>query len=35
MMMPGDASAPGNQTINCNCTTIYMSERFAQSNFGV
>ena len=35
MLMPGDASAPGNQTINCNCTTIYMSERFAQRNFGV
>jgi hypothetical protein len=35
MMMPGDASAPGNQTINCNCTTIYMSERFAQRNFGI
>jgi hypothetical protein len=35
MLMPGDASAPGNQTINCNCTTIYMSERFAQRNFGI
>lgn len=35
MMMPGDASAPGNQTINCNCTTIYMSERYARRNFGV
>jgi hypothetical protein len=35
MMMPGDASAPGNQTINCNCTTIYMSERYARRNYGV
>ena len=35
MMMPGDASAPGNQTINCNCTTIYMSERFARRNYGL
>jgi len=35
MMMPGDASAPGNQTINCNCTTIYMSERFMRRNYGL
>jgi hypothetical protein len=33
MLQPGDASAPGNQTINCNCTTIYMSERFARRNY--
>lgn len=35
MLQPGDASAPGNQTINCNCTVIYMSERFAIRNYGV
>lgn len=33
MTQPGDASAPGNQTINCNCTTIYMSERYARRNY--
>ena len=33
MMMPGEASAPGSQTINCNCTVIYMSERFARRNY--
>jgi len=35
MLQPGDASAPGSQTINCNCTTTYMSERYARRNYGL
>jgi hypothetical protein len=33
MQKPGDLSGGASQTINCSCTVVFMSERFARRNY--
>jgi len=33
MLMPGVLSGGASQTINCSCTVVYISERFARKNY--
>jgi hypothetical protein len=33
MLKPGDLSGGASQTINCSCTIVYISERFARRNY--
>jgi hypothetical protein len=33
MLKPGDLSGGSSQTINCSCTIVYISERFARRNY--
>jgi hypothetical protein len=33
MLKPGDLSGGASQTVNCSCTIVYISERFARRNY--
>jgi len=33
MQKPGDLSGGASQTINCGCTIVFISERYARRNY--